>query len=179
MSTDDSVSQLSRGFPPVIGERPTVLILGSLPGQKSITEQQYYAQPRNVFWSIMAEICGARPALSYEGKLEALRAAGVALWDVLAAAKRPGSLDSAIVAASAEINDFKSLFARHPSIGMVCCNGKKAAELYTRRVLPTLPSLIMALPLVTLPSTSPAFASMPFEEKLARWRDTLEKLVRH
>lgn len=167
----------SRGFPPVLGDRPNVLILGSLPGKKSIAEQQYYAQPRNAFWSIMADICGASPTLPYEQRLEALRTAGIALWDVLAAAERPGSLDSAIVSATVEINDFQSLFTRASTVSLVCCNGRKAAELYLRRVVPTLTSTAAALPLVTLPSTSPAFAAMPYQDKLAGWRDALKEWV--
>src|SRR6185503_11514923 len=42
----------SVGFPPIADSRATILILGSLPGQKSLEMSQYYAQPQNGFWKI-------------------------------------------------------------------------------------------------------------------------------
>lgn len=168
---------LSRGFPPVVGVNPSVLVLGSLPGQVSLAKRQYYAQPQNAFWRIMDELCGAGPGLAYEERLEALRRAGIALWDVLEAAERPGSLDSAIVLSTARTNDLAGLLARHRSIRLVCCNGRKASDLYLRRVVPTLGEAPASLPVETLPSTSPAFAGMRFEEKLGRWREALGELL--
>jgi hypoxanthine-DNA glycosylase len=164
---------LSHGFPPIADARARILVLGSLPGQKSLEMGQYYAQPQNAFWRIMGDLFGAGPALPYPARLERLVARDIAVWDVLAAGERPGSLDSAIVSSSIVINDFGQFFARHQSIALVCCNGRKAAELYRRRVQPTLPSAPAALPTVVLPSTSPAHASLSFAEKLARWRAVL------
>jgi hypoxanthine-DNA glycosylase len=154
-----------------------VLILGSLPGRMSLEKQQYYGQPRNAFWPIMAALCGAGPELEYDARIARLEAAGVALWDVLAAAHRPGSLDSAIVPGTIEINDFGSLFERCPGVRGVFCNGRKAADLYRRRVLPCLGPAPAALPLTTLPSTSPAHAGMPLARKLVLWRAALEPLL--
>ena len=164
-----SRARLSRGFPPIADDRAHILILGSLPGQKSLEMGQYYAQPYNAFWRIMGDLFGAGPALPYPARVERLVACGIAVWDVLAAGERPGSLDSAIVPSSIVINDFGQFFARHRAIELVCCNGQKAAQLYRRRVLPTLPSAPAALPVAVLPSTSPAHASLSLAEKLARW----------
>lgn len=169
---------VSRGFPPVVGDDPKVLVVGSLPGAASIAANQYYAQPRNAFWRIMGALCGAGPELAYAERLEALRRAGIALWDVLAAAERPGSLDSAIVLSTAEANDFATLFSAHTGIRLVCCNGRKATDLYTRRVVPTLPSEAARLRVETLPSTSPAYAGMRFDAKLERWRWALGSSLR-
>src|SRR5690606_3357348 len=164
----------ARGFPPVSSPDARVLVLGSLPGEKSLEMQQYYAQARNAFWPIMGELCGASPSLPYPRRLERLRAAGIALWDVLAAGERRGSLDSAIVPSSMVINDFASFFAAHPAIRFVSFNGSKAAELFVRRVLPTLPEEHKAsLEMTRLPSTSPANASYSFERKLASWSAAL------
>src|SRR5690606_5371761 len=135
--------------------------------------QQYYAQARNAFWPIMGELCGAGPALPYPQRLERLRAAGIALWDVLAAGERRGSLDSAIVPSTMVVNDFVSFFAAHPGIAFVSFNGSKAAELFRRRVLPILPAECAALKMTRLPSTSPANASYSFEKKLALWSAAL------
>ena len=88
------------GFSPIVGGRPRVLVLGSLPGRKSLEMGQYYAQPQNGFWRIMGAIFGAGPSLPYPERLERLVANRVAVWDVLAAGERNGSLDSAIVASN-------------------------------------------------------------------------------
>jgi hypoxanthine-DNA glycosylase len=161
------------GFPPIVGVRPRVLVLGSLPGRKSLEMGQYYAQPQNGFWRIMGAIFGAGPSLPYPARLERLIASRVAVWDVLAAGEREGSLDSAIVASSIVVNEFGAFFARHGDIGLICFNGMKAADLYRRRVLPTLAPKFASLPSRVLPSTSPANASVPFDAKLASWTAAL------
>jgi hypoxanthine-DNA glycosylase len=166
-------ARLSVGFPPVADERARVLVLGSLPGRKSLEMRQYYAQPYNAFWRIMGRVCGATPELPYEERLERLRASGIALWDVLAAGEREGSLDAAIVTGSVIVNDFAAFFAAYRGIERVCLNGGTAAALFRRRVLPTLPADSAKLDLRALPSTSPAYASLRFEQKLARWAEAL------
>ncbi len=164
---------LSVGFSPVAGGRPRILVLGSLPGRKSLEMGQYYAQPQNGFWRIMGAIFGAGPALPYPERLEQLIANRIAVWDVLAAGERNGSLDSAIVASSIVVNDFGAFFARHGDIGLICFNGTKAAELYRRRVLPALAPPFASVPSRVLPSTSPANASVPFAAKLTSWSAAL------
>jgi double-stranded uracil-DNA glycosylase len=168
---------LSHGFPPVLGRRPRILILGSLPGRRSLEEQQYYAQPQNAFWKIMGRLVGAGPELDYERRLARLRAASIALWDVVAAGERKGSLDSAIVKDTIVVNDFAALLSANSSIEQVCFNGQAAAALYRRQVMPRLDDRAGALPQTALPSTSPAYASMPFQEKLARWTRVLDWLT--
>jgi len=160
----------SRGFPPIARRDARVLVLGSLPGQESLRRRQYYAQPRNAFWRIMGELFGASPALPYARRVARLRACRVAVWDVCERAWRAGSLDAAIEPASIVVNDFGAFFARHPRIRLVCLNGGKAFELYRRRVLPALPPEAAALPLLRLPSTSPAHAARPFAAQLAAGR---------
>ena len=166
-------SELSVGFPPIVGGRPRVLVLGSLPGRMSLEMAQYYAQPQNGFWRIMGALFEAGPSLPYPVRLERLVARRLAVWDVLAAGERDGSLDSAIVPSSVVMNDFGAFFARHTDIGLICFNGTKAAELYRRRVLPALAPQLASLPSRVLPSTSPANASVPFAVKLARWSAAL------
>jgi hypoxanthine-DNA glycosylase len=146
-----------------------VLVLGSLPGPVSLRERQYYAQPRNAFWRIMGMLFGASPERSYEDRLEILRRHHVALWDVCASAHRPGALDASIRRASVVPNDFAEFFAAHPELRLICFNGRVAAELYRRRVLPGLAEDLSRLRYETLPSTSPALAAMSFEHKLERW----------
>lgn len=161
------------GFGPRAGPDARVLILGSLPGRRSLELQQYYGATQNAFWRIMAEITGVPAAADYEIRVAGLLAKRIALWDVLASAHRPGSLDANIDRRSLIVNDFVTFFARHPRIERICCNGTTALVLYRRLVLPTLPAARRALPLIGLPSTSPAHASMRYAEKLRRWRAAL------
>jgi hypoxanthine-DNA glycosylase len=164
---------LAVGFPPIAAANSRVLVLGSLPGRRSLEESRYYAQPQNAFWRIMGRLFGAAAELPYDERLARLHAHGVAVWDVVAAAERDGSLDSRIVAASIVVNDFAAFFARHSGIELVCFNGNTASELYRRRVLPTLSPALAELPTRVLPSTSPAYAALTFEQKLARWSAVL------
>jgi TDG/mug DNA glycosylase family protein len=168
---------LSVGFPPIADAGARVLVLGSLPGVKSLEMREYYAQPYNAFWRIMGELIGAGPALQYPARLVQLRAHGVAVWDVLHAGEREGSLDSAIVPASIVVNDFNAFFERHRRLRLICFNGNTAAGLFQRRVLPGLAPSWAGIERRALPSTSPAYATLRFEQKLARWREALGGLA--
>lgn len=159
----------SRGFAPVHGERARVLVLGTLPGQLSLAAGEYYAYPRNQFWQIMEHLFQWPANTPYRNRTEHLVSAGVALWDVCEVAHRPGSLDTSIDSASIMANDFRTFFRKHPDLQLICFNGAKAAALYSRKVLPELPEPFKSIRRETLPSTSPANASMPYEEKLLRW----------
>ncbi len=159
-----------RCFPPIANRRAETLILGSLPGRRSLEMQQYYAHPHNSFWKIIGAIFGADAVLPYARRVKLLTNHRIAVWDVLAAAERPGSLDSSIVHASASANDFAAFFRAHPHIRRVFFNGRKAEQMYRRFVLPGLPSEFSDMEYECLPSTSPAHAGMPFVKKLDSWR---------
>jgi double-stranded uracil-DNA glycosylase len=159
-----------RCFPPISRPDAETLILGSLPGRRSLEAQQYYAHPQNAFWKLMAAIFGIPPAADYAERTRTLMENRIALWDVFAAAERPGSLDSAIVQATAEANDFREFFRAHPHVRRVFFNGRKAEEIYRRRVLPQIAAEFPQIQYAGLPSTSPAHAGMTFATKLTRWR---------
>jgi hypoxanthine-DNA glycosylase len=156
-------------FPPVARRDAQALILGSLPGRKSLEMQQYHAHPQNTFWKIIAQAFATEWPLPYARRVKTLTENRVALWDVLAAAIRPGSLDSSIVHATARANDFAAFFRSHPQIRRVLFNGRKAEELYRRLVLPGLPAEHANLRYLCMPSTSPAHAGMTFAKKLETW----------
>lgn len=166
---DTTATPPLRGFAPIAAADARVLVLGSMPSAASLAAQQYYAHPRNAFWPLMGELFGAGPGLPYAERAARLRAAGVAVWDVLAACRRDGSLDAAIDPASMQINDFPAFFAGHPGITQVFFNGGTAETVFQRWVLRRLdPAALPAL--VRLPSTSPAHAGRSFAQKLAAWR---------
>jgi TDG/mug DNA glycosylase family protein len=166
------------GFPPVARAGARVLILGSMPSVTSLEKQQYYGLPRNAFWQIMGDLFGAGRELPYAERLEKISECGIALWDVLRSCHRPGSLDSAIDISSARTNDFPALLREHASISQVFFNGRKACEIFTRRVLPTLQSEFATLSYTALPSTSPAHASMSYDQKLEQWSVVAQVLGR-
>ena len=117
----------------------------------------------------MRDIVGAEG--SYHARCAALSEAHIALWDVLRQSVRPGSMDADIRIDTSEVNDFEGFLSRHRGIAKICFNGRKAEEMFRRFV--RLERLQCRPRLVSLPSTSPAHASMPFAEKLQRWRSTI------
>jgi len=159
----------ARNFDYIAGCSARVVILGSMPGVKSLQQQQYYAHPRNSFWDLMGEMFDAGRALPYPDRLLGLKQHHIALWDVAHQCERNGSLDSNIKAGSIIPNDFSTFFASHPDIRAVFFNGRKAAEIYRQQVLPNLPEPFRSIPCYTLPSTSPAHASMSRQAKLEQW----------
>lgn len=159
-----------QSFAPVVGEAPRVLILGSMPGVRSLSEAQYYAHPQNAFWTVMAKAFDLEVYGAYTDRLGELRRKGFALWDVLASCRRSGSLDSAIERGSEIPNDIVEFLDAYPSIRLVGFNGRAAETLFRRHVLPTLSEAHKArLRFASLPSTSPANASLSVDQKISRW----------
>jgi len=163
----DNISRASEGFPPMLGFSPTMLILGSLPSIKSLEHQQYYAHPRNAFWPIMANLFSFDLTLPYEQRCDLLKQHNIAVWDVLRTGQRKGSLDQNIDNKTMIINDFQSFLQTHPSIKKLIFNGTKAETIF-KQALP-----FLNLSMQRLPSTSPAHATLSFEQKLEVWRDAL------
>lgn len=161
------------GLAPLVGPTAHTLILGSIPGVASLRARKYYAHPRNAFWSILCDFLAIARDSSYKEKTAALTTAGFALWDVLGACSRKGSLDSAILCVSETVNPLSDWLTLHPNIGKLLFNGAKAAQLFRRKVLPDICD--KKLQLIHLPSTSPANAAMSFEEKRARWHAALSR----
>lgn len=158
---------LLMGLPPVAGPLTRLLLLGSFPGVASLQAQQYYGHPRNQFWPLLAAIWdrSGLPALPYAQRLALMQEHGLGLWDVYAACRREGSLDSAI--AQAEPNDLAGLAARLPMLQAIAHNGGESA-----RAMKITGAL--GRPVYRLPSTSPANASWSFDRKLAAWRAVFE-----
>ena len=152
----------SSSFPPHIVSTTRLLILGSLPGQKSLQQQQYYAHPQNQFWRLTGAIIGAELAShTYDDRMAALTKAGIGLWDVVGSATRPGSLDSAIRDASA--NDLAGLVSCLPDLAAIAFNGATAFRLGAPLLADS------SLPLLCLPSSSPAHAALRLADKQAIW----------
>ena len=186
----------ARSFPPLEGPRARLLILGSMPGTASLEAVRYYAHPRNAFWPVVmalldgeetpATMSGTRAPgrrgtavrlPGYDERVRRLLAAGIALWDVLAECVRPGSLDAAIRRDSERANALPALCERHPELALIAFNGQTASKLFERHVGETVRARRPDIRYVTLPSTSPAHASLTLADKHARWRDALGSVL--
>ena len=154
-----------RSFAPVAKGDARMLVLGSMPGEESLRRREYYAHPRNAFWRIAGALWGFDAAAPYAERLEALKRARVALWDVLGSCRRKGSLDADIE--DAVPNDLPGLLAKCPEVRLIGCNGG-AAFAALKRHFPDL-----GIPAVRLPSTSPAAAMWTPSRKLEMWRAAL------
>jgi TDG/mug DNA glycosylase family protein len=155
-------------FPPIADANARVLILGTMPGKESLRAAQYYAHPRNAFWKIMGELVGAGFDLPYDARVQKLKAARIAVWDVLASCVRESSLDADIDADTMVVNDFESFYNAHPKITDVFFNGAIAEKFY--RIHTQSLHLHRVLNYQRLPSTSPAHAGMRYAQKLQAWQ---------
>jgi hypoxanthine-DNA glycosylase len=157
-------------FPPIASTDAIVLILGSMPGVRSLEANRYYAHPHNCFWYIIENLLTSNRGLDYSARVELLRKNNIALWDVLQLCLRKGSLDSAIDASSIVTQNFESFYASFPNIQTIFFNGATAEKEYLKRAHPLVSEKYRKIPYHRLPSTSPAMASLTKEEKLDRWK---------
>ena len=153
----------SFSFAPITSANANILILGTMPGTKSLELNQYYGHKQNNFWKFMFEILNEEFSNDYEIRKKLLHKNNIALWDVLQFCDRIGSLDSAI---KNEIsNDFEAFLETHPNIKTILFNGQKAAAFFKKYV-----HLKKEYQFITLPSSSPANASQSFQSKLEEWK---------
>jgi len=155
---------LKRCFPPVVDAHTRVLILGSLPGEASLAQAQYYAYKHNQFWRLIGDVIGEElPGIAYAERLQTLLAHRVGLWDVVAEAKREGSLDSKIRDHAG--NDLAGLIASLPRLAVIAFNGGTAARIGMK----ALGEIGNDHAVVKLPSSSPAY-TMSYSDKLHAWQ---------
>ncbi|BES65031.1 DNA-deoxyinosine glycosylase [Gottschalkiaceae bacterium SANA] len=154
-------------FEPIIGNKPTVLILGTMPSVKSLEVEEYYGFGRNQFWRIMGDLFGFDRNDPYEFRKACLIKHGIAVWDVMQSCERKGSLDKDIK--NAVYNDIAELIEKHPSIKVVIANGSKARDVYNRQFRKVLPQIEMT----PYYSTSPANA-IAYDKKLKQWQELLD-----
>ena len=153
----------SFSFSPIADNDANILILGTMPGTKSLELNQYYGHNQNNFWKFMFTIFKEDFSNDYETKKALLQKNKIALWDVLQFCDRIGSLDSAIKNEIA--NDFETFLKKHSNIKTILFNGQKAAAFFKKYV-----HLKNSYQLITLPSTSPANASKTYQSKLEEWQ---------
>lgn len=158
---------LKSSFAPVADKHTRLLILGSLPGDRSLQASQYYAHPQNRFWKLMFHLLNEFPSDNYDYRLSVLLNHGIGLWDVTNQAHRKGSMDSDI---QAEVpNPIPEFLDRHPGIRTIAFNGAKSAAIYHKHFKkPT------GIDLLELPSTSPANARFNMDRLSDAWSVILQ-----
>lgn len=172
---DNSGDHHGPGLPPLAGESPSVLILGSYPSEISLGEKQYYANRTNHFWKIMGVLFSFEHKLPYSERKKILAEHGIALWDVIESCSRKGSLDSSIC--NEEYNDILTFLKGNPTIRCIALNGGKAGKSF-RKYLKGLPEndrkkLEGNLKILIMPSTSAANARYSIERKVEEWQAIL------
>lgn len=155
-------------FTPQINKKSKILILGSMPGIKSLEMQQYYAHPQNRFWIILGKLCEKDLYNSdYETRIQTLLNNKFALWDVLKYCERDGSLDSNI---TKEIpNNIPNLLNENSQIEKILLNGNKAYTVFKKYF----PELLKQYKCYKMPSTSPANARFRLEDLYKIWFKTV------
>lgn len=148
-------------FPPIIDDASKILILGSIPGVKSLEKQQYYAHPQNAFWKIIFALFEEEFTENYAERIQVLKKHHIALWDVIDSCERKGSLDSEI--RNEEANQIAELLDKHPNIQAIFCNGGKSYK-NLQKIL----GKDFRIPIFLLPSTSPLH-TVSLEKKLEDW----------
>ena len=174
-TADDSPGRTVSCLEPISAPSIKTVILGSMPGIASLRALQYYAHPRNAFWSLVSDVFGVSVDQPYPLRCQELREKGIGLWDVLAKCVRPGSLDSDIKDDSAVANDLEGWLEGQP-VRVIGLNGSVAAKMYERHCAPGLARRISdeRIKVVKLPSSSPANARLDYQAKLASWRKLAE-----
>ncbi|MDN3676865.1 DNA-deoxyinosine glycosylase [Flavobacterium paronense] len=156
-----------QSFPSIADTTAKILILGTMPGAQSLALNEYYGNRRNHFWQLLFTLCNESYSTDYQTKKNLILTNRIALWDVLQACERQGSLDSAILK---EVpNDFDDFLKTHPYITHIFFNGQQAAKFFKKYV-----TVDNSYTLVTLPSTSPANAGFSFQRKLEAWKQIVE-----
>ena len=165
----NSISTHSKAsFDPISNGDITILILGTIPGDKSLELGEYYGHSRNKFWKIISTITNNDLPLTYFDKKTLLLKSKIGIWDVAHKANRKGSLDSAIE--NEEPNDLEGFITKHKNLKVIGFNGTKSQVLFDKYF-----DRKSGIKYITLPSTSPANTGIDFENICKLWQQILTR----
>ena len=109
------------GFPPLMCEKPKILIMGTLPGGESLVNKQYYFSNSNRIWKVLCHITGEPIPINYQQKQALLAKYNIVLWDYYESAIRPGSNDKDI--RDGKPNDIAGFLGKNLTIKVIAING--------------------------------------------------------
>jgi hypoxanthine-DNA glycosylase len=161
------IPNLKSSFDPITKKDIEILILGTLPGDKSIELQEYYGHSRNRFWKVIARITNNETPENYLDKIVLLSTSKIAVWDIAHKAIRKGSLDTAIF--QEKPNDINGFIQNHPNLKVIGFNGKKAEALHDKYF-----ERSDKIKYYSLPSTSPANAKFGMDKISEIWLKILK-----
>ncbi len=164
MEVNMSNETLEHPFKPIVFKDTKTLILGSFPSIKSFENNFYYGHPRNQFWKILEAVTGY-PVNNRDQKIWLLKECRLGLWDMIASCERDNSLDASLE--DEVVNDIPALLSAYPNIEKIAFTGKKAQALFETHFS------YLEIERVYLPSPSPAYAAMTFEEKAVQYADRI------
>lgn len=153
---------IKQSFEPIADDHSEILILGSMPGDRSIADSEYYSHPRNRFWPLICELTGNKKNINYNEKKSILLSNKIALWDVVHKANRPGSLDSNI--ANEQPNDINAFIRGHKNLRIIVFNGATAQKLYDKYF-----ARLDNITYKKMPSTSPANTASTLDKLQDSW----------
>ncbi|MCT4638713.1 MAG: DNA-deoxyinosine glycosylase [Bacteroidales bacterium] len=157
-----SKEEFKQSFEPISDDCSEILILGSMPGDRSIADNEYYSHPRNRFWPLICKLTGSETPCNYNDKNSMLLNNKIALWDVVYKANRPGSLDSNI--ANEKPNNINRFIQSHKKLKTIVFNGAAAQKLYHKYF-----TRIAHISYYKMPSTSPANAAATLDKLTTAW----------
>lgn len=158
-------------FPPIYDEHSRILILGSFPSVKTRQMGFYYGHRQNRFWPLMSALLSIHPTLAATDPPRAesaLLTHHIALWSSIASCDIIGSSDSSI--RNAVPTDLAPIFSG-AQIRHVFCNGG-ASFRYYKKYQTDRPDI----PVMQLPSTSPANARWSLDNLIDAWQVILPYL---
>lgn len=149
------------GLHPIKGHSTEVIILGSFPSRMSLLHDEYYGNPQNHFWKIIEALFQIDHRLPYRERISRLTDERVALWDIISSCSREGSADARIQ--KPVFNNLEGFFRSCPALRLIALNGSTAGRYFSMMNIP------VPVPVVVLPSTSPANTRFTLAEKVKRW----------
>jgi double-stranded uracil-DNA glycosylase len=163
MLTDNSTvcKTCESGLHPVKGHYTEVIILGSFPSRMSLMHEEYYGNPQNHFWKIIDALFQIDLQLPYRERISRLTDERIALWDIISSCRREGSADARI--RTPVFNNLEGFFRSCPALRLIALNGSTAGRYFSMMNIP------VTVPVVVLPSTSPANTRFTLAEKVRRW----------
>ena len=169
MEEKDINGEAKYSFKPISNEETEILILGSMPGDRSIELNEYYGHARNRFWKILATITNNELPITYDEKRELLLKEKIGVWDIVHKANRKGSMDSAIK--NEKPNDLEWFIESHKNLKIIAFNGKKSEALFNKYF-----GRKENIKYIPLPSSSPANAGINFENICKIWKQIKESI---
>lgn len=164
----DQYKNIEHDFQPVFNEESKVLILGTFPSVKSRENFFYYGHPQNRFWSLMAMLTQEEKPVTIEEKKVLLLKHGIAIWDVIKTCDITGSSDSSIT--NVVPADLTTVLEKS-KITKIYGNGGKAVSLYRKYS-----EKQTGLPIIPLPSSSPANAVYSLERLFGEWKQIQDEI---